>query len=391
MDILIIGNGFDLAHGLETSYCDFLNFYQNPEFKEYAEKLPIYNKCLQTNLWMKHFINTQANIKGKNWIDLEQEIFDVIKILNDLSLNISLSDTFGYFIYSVELNGKNFQFNNIKTLIKKRNTEHYELFQEIDPAIVKEKGYSVILKEPYDDVFCVYVQNFEAFVNFLYDQLREFTEAFQEYIKIYALIQLPISPYKLILKNYDEKRDTGSLFVLNFNYTNICEKLYKGNSYCRGFEIKTIHLHGNIDNPETCNLVLGSKTFKDFQTNIHPAYNVFQKHNQRHKYATIENFQDFYLKILSKTSANVYFHVIGHSLDESDLRILKLIFNAKQDSIIYIYYHDEEVHQKLINNITQIITEDEVTARVRFIKQHDQERGILDKINGPISVSRSLC
>ena len=26
MNILVIGNGFDLAHGLQTTYKDFLNF-----------------------------------------------------------------------------------------------------------------------------------------------------------------------------------------------------------------------------------------------------------------------------------------------------------------------------------------------------------------------------
>ena len=26
MDILILGNGFDLAHGLDTKYVDFLNY-----------------------------------------------------------------------------------------------------------------------------------------------------------------------------------------------------------------------------------------------------------------------------------------------------------------------------------------------------------------------------
>ena len=29
MNILVIGNGFDLAHGLKTSYEDFLNFTQH--------------------------------------------------------------------------------------------------------------------------------------------------------------------------------------------------------------------------------------------------------------------------------------------------------------------------------------------------------------------------
>ena len=46
-----------------------------------------------------------------------------------------------------------------------------------------------------------------------------------------------------------------------------------------------------------------------------------------------------------------------------------------------MYYHDEEAHFRLINNITDIIGEEAVMARVRFIDQHDPERGILRRIH----------
>ena len=36
MNILIIGNGFDLAHRLPTSYTDFLKFFHS------VEKMPIF-------------------------------------------------------------------------------------------------------------------------------------------------------------------------------------------------------------------------------------------------------------------------------------------------------------------------------------------------------------
>lgn len=48
MEILLIGNGFDLAHGLPTKYRDFLDFCQGIEIlfsedfasrKDYEEKL----------------------------------------------------------------------------------------------------------------------------------------------------------------------------------------------------------------------------------------------------------------------------------------------------------------------------------------------------------------
>ena len=68
MDILILGNGFDLAHELKTSYKDFLE-YCNPKKSLYefiVEKLPQRELC-ETNLWVKHFI-TRQKLLGENWI-----------------------------------------------------------------------------------------------------------------------------------------------------------------------------------------------------------------------------------------------------------------------------------------------------------------------------------
>ena len=70
MDILIIGNGFDLAHGLKTSYKDFLEYCKE---KETDNSNSFYN----TNIWLKHFI-TRQNKLGNTWIDLETEIYRVI-------------------------------------------------------------------------------------------------------------------------------------------------------------------------------------------------------------------------------------------------------------------------------------------------------------------------
>lgn len=390
MDILILGNGFDLAHELETSYSDFINFYKAKDFQDYCKEMPKYTKCLEVNLWMRHFINRQRNLNGKNWIDLEQEIFEVISTLNNLSLDKTLKGSSKFFLYSLSLYESDFIFNNIKTLLVKEGTEHYELRKSLNMEEVKKKGYDLILGKPYGDTFSVYIKNFESFINFLYDQLREFTEAFKEYLTKYVLYKLRREKYYLVLKNDGKERRTGPLHVLNFNYTNVCEKLYGESSSQRGFTIKTIHLHGSVNNIKDCNLVLGSKTYTDFTTNINPEFNIFQKHNQRHKYGTIEAYQDFYHQILSKVDVPVNFHVIGHSLDESDRRILKLIFDSKKDSIIYIYYYSEEIHQSLINNITKIITEDEVTSRVRFIKQDDYEKGIFQEISSSVVASKRL-
>ncbi len=43
MSILIIGNGFDLAHKLPTQYCDFLDFvkaYKDADINRYSSIIP---------------------------------------------------------------------------------------------------------------------------------------------------------------------------------------------------------------------------------------------------------------------------------------------------------------------------------------------------------------
>ena len=108
MNLLIIGNGFDLAHGLPTYYTDFLkfvneandyynNFYlkkievpeedkKNKDFliffialnqiSDFETIIELY-ELSSDNLWFKYFnnISNQAN----TWIDFESEILDLLE------------------------------------------------------------------------------------------------------------------------------------------------------------------------------------------------------------------------------------------------------------------------------------------------------------------------
>ena len=124
MEILLIGNGFDLEHDLPTTYSDFLDFCkklqyvfeatpafyldaqkQFPKWKTSesiketllaalrrrtfhdAAKAPeddLFDElhdCLEDNLWINYFQKAQPPI-GKNWIDFESEISRVIQALD---------------------------------------------------------------------------------------------------------------------------------------------------------------------------------------------------------------------------------------------------------------------------------------------------------------------
>ena len=89
MNILVIGNGFDLAHGLPTSYKEFLKFVLESEdmcsrfqknglgAKESASAAAEIKEMIKDNFWINHF--EKVSECGENWIDFETEISKVIQ------------------------------------------------------------------------------------------------------------------------------------------------------------------------------------------------------------------------------------------------------------------------------------------------------------------------
>ena len=82
MNILVIGNGFDLAHELPTSYQDFLRFMDRYLF-DYGiipDKLESEIRSLVSeNKWIKHF---KKFYEDNGWIAFETEISDIIQIID---------------------------------------------------------------------------------------------------------------------------------------------------------------------------------------------------------------------------------------------------------------------------------------------------------------------
>ena len=107
------------------------------------------------------------------------------------------------------------------------------------------------------------------------------------------------------------------------------------------------------------------KNSSSYTTPIPVNFNVFRKHNQRHRYGTIRDYQELLVQLtIPKRITKPVFHVIGHSLDKTDHNILKHIFLINKNAKINLYYHNEESQENLINNITEIIGEEELHYRM---------------------------
>lgn len=101
-NILVVGNGFDLHHGLPTRYTDFiekvreLRNIDNPD-KECDRKIKEYSLG---NPFMEYFIKQRD--AGDNWIDFEKEIGEII-------------ESFSFILNKVENDSKNIKNFAFKT------------------------------------------------------------------------------------------------------------------------------------------------------------------------------------------------------------------------------------------------------------------------------------
>lgn len=365
MDILVIGNGFDLAHGLKTSYKDFLEYC----IIRNSKRLPMaihYGTTFIDNIWLRHFINRQNEL-GKTWIDLEQEIYNAIQSVNKAIFDLCDGELWCTFPlrFSIQKDILQFNFNDIINYLRSSH-ERYN---------TGRKKYIKLETNDFSSLY-FFIENYTGLINFLYDQLRVFTKEFEKYL-IDNVCSTLTNESKFLLSFQNSKE----LNVLSFNYTNICEILYKYDFNVVDYNlpiINPVYIHGKVSKDDNCNLVLGAHSFTN--NSIPVEFNVFKKHNQRHKYGTIEGYQEL-LKKINSSKVEPIFHIIGHSLDKTDHNILKHVFLANKNTVINIYYHNEEAQERLINNITDIIGEEEVMTRVRMIYQHDKKRGILREKN----------
>ena len=121
MNILVIGNGFDIEHGIPSSYKNFLDFirayirvyeyrdsldmidennfqyelckisskYKNPSLllQKMQESKSIereFGDVVSNNCWVQYFFDRTSRLGGKyNWVDFEAEILYAVQMLSE--------------------------------------------------------------------------------------------------------------------------------------------------------------------------------------------------------------------------------------------------------------------------------------------------------------------
>lgn len=337
MNILIIGNGFDLAHGLPTRYSDFLNsIKERSDFYQFLSKdtlfdIKIFNRVKRSIVLEYMKKQLQSN---DGWIDFENELKEIIDSV------CGLPDILHRRTYK---NNKVIESNFIIDINRA---------EELPPFLYRNLLRNRSLRQDLKDKWSQ--KEIHELENTIRREIIDFISLFKEYIVWINECQMQ----GLTKKNIFE--DMSIDHLLSFNYTPTFLKLYNMND--KELQDNICFVHGKIDLKEDSEIVMGiGSDFYD--ENKHEKYVDFFKFFQCYKYSTstsylkwIENaskeYYDENTGAVVKQSCKVY--VYGHSLDPTDKNILKPFLDL-ENSTVYIYYMNESNKEQLEHNLLKIL------------------------------------
>lgn len=349
MKILVLGNGFDLDHNLPTSYIDFLNFCNcvldmnkpellgklKPTQKEYIEILKnsegiknTFLAFLENNYLLKYF-NSKIKLHGDNWIDFECEIKSIVNEFKALELEFENSNQYSY---NIDANHK------IHKILNDLGIDY------LDSTSWSEHDLSLVHKD-------------------LCRSLNNFSHALEYYISVF-INNTPVKGVSPDIIDFDANK------VLTFNYSYTYERVYGGVRWNESID----HIHGvAIDDPyNESNIILGITTYEKELQNY---YVEFEKYFQRITKKTGNEYTKWLQKVKDKNEKmEVMF--FGHSLGVTDSDIIKDLIHY--NSVVKIYYVDEQTHQQIVANLIEILGKDKLinfvsgdNPKLEFIKQRN--------------------
>lgn len=369
MEILILGNGFDLEHNLPTQYRDFLVFVKeyiqialNENWeneigrisdngrKDFYRSIFIGEKkgvgkrlgeMLIDNIWIKHFFHTQTYIK-ENWIDFESEISKIIILLEKAKADYDK-----------------------KVLL----ATDVILPTKIIAAFCQEMMDENYILEDISDAF------FKNIKSKLVKDLNRMITALEIYLAEYI--------GEMIIDSYNKSiAKLNPTHIISFNYTDTYKRVYDNG--CRHIIYDYIHGKSQKANKES-DLVLGIDEYLDDNsrsTNVE--YIEFQKYYQRMQKRTDCSYKDWVDKITEEcvraSNEKVALYIFGHSLDVTDKDILRE-FILNEHVVTTIFFYNQESYEREIANLVKVLGPTQLAKRmygkdksITFVKQESSCR-----------------
>lgn len=409
INILLIGNDFDLAHRLPTTYKDFLLFIEvmkqvvnvtttddlncidwkniNLEIYKLIQsdmgnvKNNIYSQAdtwkelIENNFWIEYFLCCQSYIK-ENWIDFENEISKVIQAFSECIKKIDINDPACRNTNNPFLN--DFFMSDTEKIENDRLMEMEEEIKKssLQLSVSEWSKY----KEVYDKKHPLQTLppiTYKEIIKKLENDLNKLIIALEIYLADYVdKIDVKEKSPDIIKIINDEVNtcihDKEECICISFNYTHTFSRVY-------GIEINDfIHGEARVDRTKAFhNMILGIDEYlDDDRKNKELDFISYKKYYQR-IYKETGDLSKRHADRKKENKDRYTVYIFGHSLDVTDKDILSALI--KNDNVrTYIYYHDDTAHKKLIANLVKVLGEEEVIKRtngttktISFIKQQN--------------------
>ncbi|MDN3595306.1 AbiH family protein [Zunongwangia endophytica] len=315
--LILIGNGFDIANGMETKFSDFANNYLDkiiiPELIR-VRKGDCDKSLILSDPFFKNW-NAKGtyNLPNKSYLSLwnSYDNHDMIRneILNDYKkLNLILRNKFLAKLYSTESKNwfdiENLYFKNLIGLKKS----------------VSVPGSSI---KPLQNLNVNFNEVKTAVIDYLANIEVELDRSIAGFIQHHL-------------------EDLENLYFLNFNYTSTVLNYKHHIRTLQGCVIN--HIHGDFSRREDIVFGYGNDQNSEYQEIKSLEIDEFLRYFKTFDYLNNSHYDHLHNEFLNKYE-NFEVVVLGHSLGQTDKTLLSEIFNSASCKKIHFFKRSDLAHE----------------------------------------------
>jgi hypothetical protein len=386
--IILIGNGFDLAHGLRTSYPNFIaNFweeqllevdnssadkwklhYSNCETEHYLYENDLFIMKRKDNLPFKKNDITLANESTQN---KQPEIKEGKNVAISDSKNKRTNEIRKFTLEELKAKKLDIAYHNAEELKKDivyyknkflesiEDERHLKNWFDIEELYFKKlidcknrylekKNYSIYTVKQLNSEFQFIKEALEKYLEPQNDRIAKMKDSTYENDEEKEKIEKIRERITEILTKTEKEQTIEKTYIINFNYTQT-EELYATIP-----NLKTNHLHGTIlknAQSKKAQIVFGygDETSEEFKTIQALEDNDFMANFKSINYLESENYQNFLRFFEDETEYEIF--IFGLSCSGADRSLLNGLFESNKCRSIKLFYYQENTNTNNYNDI----------------------------------------
>lgn len=414
--IILIGNGFDLAHGLKTSYADFILWYcenmiqkslssdsgevkdllctfkkrsdyssilsQIQNLRQDVEKSETVDKIIKKINEDRRFRDSKTpffasifdTLSNKGWVDIENIYYRFLFPFNEVRNSFNLSK-FNYENTPGSLNDElayirsllieyldSIQKNSVKNSIIRLeiNQKLFAPIRKIDIAVSSENSWRTMLRQRVNYPKEIWGRMATAF----HEDAFAISETISRFLKDQSKMgpdwienmDVDIAPYFFF------KPDR--IMLVNFNYTTLADMYFPYNDLFR-----VNHIHGILSEPDGIIFGYGDEMDENYKRMADKNENEYLRNIKSIKYLETSNYRNL-LEFIESDSFQIF--IMGHSCGNSDRTMLNTLFEHENCVSIKPFYHvfedGRDNYMELVQNISRSFT-DKALMRARVVNK----------------------